>query len=238
MDVLTNDLEEFQRLVSTTESSRAKKVLTNEIQRIQREIDGLKQQTDTANPSANNGASATNSTFGNTLLPTTKITTYAWDQSEKFLKLYVTVPGAAPGQESQIRFEVQPKSADFYANDITGKNYFFTVKGLLLAVTPEGSQFKVKKNEILLMLKKKDEGKSWPAVTELEFQEKEKNKPKMDDKMGDPNDGLMKMMKQMYETGDDDMKRNINKAWTEAQDKKKDGTGDGSMSMAGLPGFM
>jgi len=235
MDVLTKDLEEFQRLISTTENTRAKKVLTNEIQRIQKEIDGSKSQTATADK----GASSTSSAVGATLLPTTKITTYAWDQSEKFLKLYVTVPGAAPGQESQIRFEVQPKSADFYANDIAGRNYFFTVKGLLLPITPEGSQFKVKKNEILLMLKKKDEGKSWPSVTELDFQEKEKNKPKMDPKAdNDPNAGLMTLMKQMYETGDDDMKRNINKAWTEAQDKKKDGTGDGSMSMAGLPGFM
>jgi len=50
----------------------------------------------------------------------------------------------------------------------------------------------------------------------------------MDDKMDDdPNAGLMKLMKQMYETGDDDMKRNINKAWSDAQDKKKDGLGDG-----------
>jgi len=187
----------------------------------------LKQQTAAAS-AANTGSGSTTASAGTTLLPTTKITTYAWDQSEKFLKLYVTVPGAAPGQESNIRYDVQAKSVDFYANDIAGKNYYFTVKGLLLPVTSDGSTFKVKKNEILLMLKKKDAGKTWPSVTELEFQDKEKNKPKMDDKMDDdPNAGLMKLMKQMYETGDDDMKRNINKAWSDAQDKKKDGLGDG-----------
>ena len=33
----------------------------------------------------------------------------------------------------------------------------------------------------------------------------------------------MKMMKKMYDEGDDDMKRTIAKAWTESQDKKMKG---------------
>ena len=39
----------------------------------------------------------------------------------------------------------------------------------------------------------------------------------------DPQAGLMKMMKKMYDEGDDDMKRTIAKAWTESQDKKMKG---------------
>lgn len=40
------------------------------------------------------------------------------------------------------------------------------------------------------------------------------------DKEEDPEASLMTLMKQMYEDGDDDMKRTIAKAWTEARDKK------------------
>jgi len=36
----------------------------------------------------------------------------------------------------------------------------------------------------------------------------------------------MDMMRQMYDDGDDDMKRTIKKAWCEAQEKKKPGMGD------------
>lgn len=43
--------------------------------------------------------------------------------------------------------------------------------------------------------------------------------PKLD-KEEDPGASLMTLMKQMYEEGDDDMKRTIAKAWTEARDKK------------------
>ena len=46
--------------------------------------------------------------------------------------------------------------------------------------------------------------------------------PKMDDSK-DPGDSLMKLMKNMYETGDDDMKRTIAKAWTESREKMNTG---------------
>ena len=60
--------------------------------------------------------------------------------------------------------------------------------------------------------------------------------PKMDDAK-DPGDSLMQMMKNMYETGDDDMKRTIAKAWTESREKMNTGGGPGGMDDAGMPGF-
>jgi hypothetical protein len=64
--------------------------------------------------------------------------------------------------------------------------------------------------------------------------------PKMDDKK-DPNDSLMDLMKNMYETGDDEMKRTIAKAWTESREKMSTGAGtDGGMGggMGGMGGRM
>lgn len=46
------------------------------------------------------------------------------------------------------------------------------------------------------------------------------------DKSDDPNASIMNIMRQMYEDGDDDMKRTIAKAWTESQDKKAAAGGD------------
>ncbi len=37
---------------------------------------------------------------------------------------------------------------------------------------------------------------------------------------GDPGAGLMKLMKKMYDEGDDDLKRTITKSWYEAQEKR------------------
>lgn len=43
--------------------------------------------------------------------------------------------------------------------------------------------------------------------------------PKLD-KDADPSQSIMNMMKQMYQDGDDEMKRTIAKAWTESREKK------------------
>ena len=50
----------------------------------------------------------------------------------------------------------------------------------------------------------------------------------------DPGDSLMQMMKNMYETGDDEMKRTIAKAWTESREKMNPGAGGDD---SGMPGF-
>jgi len=43
--------------------------------------------------------------------------------------------------------------------------------------------------------------------------------PKLDEKK-DPNEGLMDLLKQMYEDGDDEMKRTIAKSWCESRSKQ------------------
>lgn len=47
----------------------------------------------------------------------------------------------------------------------------------------------------------------------------------------DPSDGLMTMLKKIYSEGDDEMKRTINKAWSESQEKKVLGGGGGEDMM-------
>lgn len=43
----------------------------------------------------------------------------------------------------------------------------------------------------------------------------------MDENSSDPTAGIMNLMKQMYEEGDDEMKRTIAKAWTESREKNQ-----------------
>ena len=48
-------------------------------------------------------------------------------------------------------------------------------------------------------------------------------KPPKTGEVEDPGTGLMKMMKKMYDEGDDEMKRTISKAWCESQEKRAKG---------------
>lgn len=47
-------------------------------------------------------------------------------------------------------------------------------------------------------------------------------KPSYDNET-DPSEGLMNVLKKIYEDGDDDMKRTINKAWVESREKQAKG---------------
>jgi len=127
------------------------------------------------------------------------------------------------------------KSLNLLVHDVQGKDYELTVQGLLYAIDPADSLFKIKKDTVLLMLKKQKESQSWASVTEQEQKTKDKKALDKPAKAGadDPNGGLMSLMKQMYDEGDDDMKRNIKKAWCESQDKKS-GAGGGVPGMESM----
>lgn len=61
---------------------------------------------------------------------------------------------------------------------------------------------------------------NWSHVTELDRKASDSKKMVPEpDRGADPSDGLMSIMKNMYDQGDDEMKRTIAKAWTESQNK-------------------
>ena len=67
---------------------------------------------------------------------------------------------------------------------------------------------------------KRDVGKRWSHLTGYD-KTKDFKPPKVDTETADdPSQGLMDMMKKMYEEGDDELKRTIAKAWTESRDKQ------------------
>ncbi|ELW62467.1 Calcyclin-binding protein [Tupaia chinensis] len=80
----------------------------------------------------------------------------------------------------------------------------------------------VKTDTVLILCRKKTENTRWDYLTQVEKECKEKEKPSYDTET-DPSEGLMNVLKKIYEDGDDDMKRTINKAWVESREKQAKG---------------
>ncbi|MEQ2185876.1 hypothetical protein XENOCAPTIV_011805, partial [Xenoophorus captivus] len=144
-----------------------------------------------------------------------------WDQSEKFVKIYLDLKDVHKLSAENVEVNFTERSFSVLIKDLNGKNHQMTVLNLLHPIDDKNSDKKVKTDMVLVMLKKQTT-KKWECLTAVEKRSKEKEKPSMDEN-ADPSEGLMSVLKKIYDDGDDEMKRTINKAWTESQDKKKKG---------------
>ncbi|XP_041445254.1 calcyclin binding protein L homeolog isoform X2 [Xenopus laevis] len=144
-----------------------------------------------------------------------------WDQSDKFVKIYITLKGVQNISADNLQVHFSERSFELLVNDLNGKNHTMTVNNLLKPISPEGSTKKVKTDTVLIMCRKKSEQK-WEFLTQVEKQTKEKEKPPLDTD-GDPSAGLMNVLKKIYDEGDDEMKRTLNKAWVESREKQMKG---------------
>jgi calcyclin binding protein len=97
------------------------------------------------------------------------------------------------------------------------QNYIFSIKRLFGEILPNDSKYVLKNNSIYITLVKK-ENKTWAQLPYKDDKFAKEEKP--EEKVEDPQAGIMNMMKKMYEDGDENMKRTIAEAWTKANDKK------------------
>ncbi|XP_055897199.1 calcyclin-binding protein-like [Biomphalaria glabrata] len=212
LDELRLDLEEYEQLHSNAKRPRVQEMILKEISRVRHEITQL--ETTAASQTAPPSATPT--------VYEENITNYAWDQSDKFMKMYLTLSNLDQITQDSIQ-------ATFTSRSVTIKIQFpnkvstLHIARLCEDVVPKECYCKKKSDYVLVMLKKSDVGKTWSYLTEREKKSKELKKPKLDEQE-DPGDSLTKLLKNMYDDGDDEMKRTISKAFYESQ--KKQGLGD------------
>jgi calcyclin binding protein len=117
-------------------------------------------------------------------------------------------------EKSDHTLKVEEQSFEFSLRLPTG-NYKLSIPKLYGKVDPKSSKLSFKKKSINIEMKKSDK-KHW---SDLIF--KEEKMPKTDPKK-DPQEGLMDLMKKMYDEGTPEMKMQISKAMYESRYGKKD----------------
>ncbi|CAJ0954660.1 unnamed protein product, partial [Mesorhabditis belari] len=197
---------------------------------LEKEERRLKQLIAESTPKATSSAKELSSTAtSGALLPTSKITNYAWDQSPKFVKIYITLDGIHTAPADLIKSNFTERGFSIHISNFKGKNHAVEMIDLQYPIVTKDSYVKQKTDMLLVMLRKESEEKHWDEITRLDAELKKKNAPKFDTpgSASDPNESLMSMMKELYDNGDDEMKRTLRKAWHEGQQKKHtDGLAD------------
>ncbi|XP_023886566.1 uncharacterized protein LOC111998709 [Quercus suber] len=136
---------------------------------------------------------------------------FSWDQDDDKVKIYIFLEGV---EQEKMETEFKPISLDVKFHDVQGKNYRCAIPKLNKEIVPEKCKVIIKPTRVTIILFKASKG-NW---LDLQFKE-DKLKPNLD-KDRDPMAGIMDLMKNMYDEGDEEMKRTIAKAWTDARSGK------------------
>ena len=152
-------------------------------------------------------------------------------ENDKIL-LFWEIPEVGTVPKDQVLVTFQPDSVVVTVDGLKGKNHRLSVGPLFQDIKPSECKMKVGKNRITLTLTPVNPGARWDNLKRAEDRfAKSMKKDKVD--TDDPGKGLMDLMRNMYENGDDEMKRTIAKAWTESREQQAKG-GMGGMGGMGF----
>ena len=111
---------------------------------------------------------------------------------------------------------------DLKIRDFQGKNLRFRLEPLKNDIDVADCKIQIKSNSITLTLKKRDTLAYWSDILAKPTDKKSAKKMTADKDVesSDPNANLMNLMKDLYDGGDDNMKRTIAESWSKAHETK------------------
>jgi len=249
------DVEEIEKLIPQMKRLAARKQIESLVKKLKKEASALKSiestkdvETDATSSTETkiNPSDAHISTPAPVALPNSKVTKispsvsfisidrFSFDaggNSDKFVTLYLPLPGVGSieNKNEKIKCDFEKGSFDVTIMNFNGKNYRIKRDNLEHDIDPEKSKHIVKADKVVVKLAKiKGEYGSfdyWSKLTDNKRKEKKKNTT-------DPQSSIMNMMKDMYESGDDNMKKIIGETMTkqrngELNNNKDSGLGGG-----------
>ncbi|XP_045473027.1 calcyclin-binding protein-like [Harmonia axyridis] len=152
-----------------------------------------------------------------------KIDKYAWDQSPKYVKFFLTLPKVHQMNPENIRCEFGTDSVSLSVKNLENKEYVFDITRLLHPVIPEKSYWRIKSDTIVIFLVKSSVIKwTYLTKTDEENAQKKRNKYNVDKTEKHNENSLFSLMRDMYEKGDDTLKRTIAQAWSEGHSNQSE----------------
>ena len=143
----------------------------------------------------------------------TSIDKFAFDAGsygDKFVTIYVTLPnvGSMEDKENNISCTFTKSEFDLCVTNLNGKNYRLKKDNLEHDIVPEQSKYIVKADKVIIKLQKvKGEYNSYDYWSKLT--DPKRNKGPGGKSSKDPAASITEMMKEMYENGDDQMRKMI-----------------------------
>lgn len=250
------DAEEIEQVAEALKRPTARMQLESLAKKLRKEAAALKVVEGSASENANDisptvGATTapvspkpapvtspqTSATNGSSVLysPIDRFAFDAGGHDDKFVTLYVPLPGVGEIPKDNVTCQFEKASFDLIIKDLKGKSYRLKKNDLEHDIVPEKSKIVVKADKIVVKLAKvKSEYGTfdyWSKLTDPKRKDKAKSK-------ADPSASLTELMKEMYDNGDDNMRKMIGETMMKQQrgelGKGPDGMGLSGMDSSGL----
>lgn len=150
------------------------------------------------------------------------ITDFAWDQGDhgsKDISIFIDLPDVGTAKD-RVNCVFGKHSIDLTIMDLNGKNYRLINENLEKDIVPNECKTIVKANKIVLKLIKHKGQYSYESWTQL-TSKKPRDAAEEAKKKDNPTGGIMDMMKEMYDSGDDQMKKIIGEAMLKSSKGEK-----------------
>ncbi|KAJ1481547.1 hypothetical protein T484DRAFT_1954082 [Baffinella frigidus] len=169
----------------------------------------------------------------------------AWDQQGREVEYYLLLDGVGKVAKEDVSVTIEEQSLEIRVQNLNGTNYLHRVPKLFSRIKPDKSFWKVRADRIDMRLHKATEG-HWAKIFWDPIQDRKNSKNMETAKSGNPAEGLMGVLKDLYQEGDPDMQRIISQSFSKARAAHasgKDpmelagGMGENMPPFAGMPGF-
>jgi len=241
---LESDAAELRRLLGEAKREGVQKELQRVLTKIEGELRQAKKAAEPAKPAPEGyvplaeGASASKPKPVEVSVkaagPWTEITTFGLDLGG-YDKPHVVVDVRLKGVESipvaNVQCDFTESSFDLKVIGLDGANLRMLKTNLEKDIVPSDSSVRVKKNHVLVTLAKVKGQYGYDSWADLVA--KGRRKP-TSAKTENPQDSIMDMMKDLYDDGDDNMKKVIGEAMYKSKRGEKYDPKDSDMKMAGM----
>lgn len=149
------------------------------------------------------------------------ISKYAFDQSKKFVKVYVTIPGIEKVPDEGITFDVTSSSMRFEVRGlpVPPPNLRLLVATLHSPVDAAQSSWTRKADSmVLLKLRKESEGDEWGSLDDSAIKKAKKKESDLENNKGK---STQELLAKMYADADEEGKASLAAAWETGRAKRE-----------------
>ena len=211
--LLAREREVLETEITQEQQATAAAQKKAEEEQAAKEMAEVKATTEAGAPAAPGIAAAGNAVYG-------KLSKYSWDQSEKFVSIYISWKGIGSLPDGSVQHEFEPSAFKVQIQDQSEGNKELSIPNLCHPIDTIKSKVVTKPDRIVIKLKKQTLGTEWSNLDDAADKKKAERDKRI--KSGDLKDAdTQQLLADMYANASDEDRRGLMEAAHKGRAKRE-----------------